>query len=346
MRSKSESCRAGANCRGFTLIELLVVIAVIALLIGILLPALGKARESARTLKCTVNQRQVVTALVAYSNDYKQQFPPNMSARDEQTKKQGNFWYDVNRIGKYLPEADRSNLHTTNSKNPTVGGGALACPTHMFAARSYAMNYWASSATTFGPNNSLGATANPPYRPGTDNVTYAGKPDVLKGIGFDNAVNYSSRMLLISEAWAPWGSENDAKKQDTSQTWWTEANIGQLASFNGGQYRVASRFGAGTLTGLFTWPGDPTKRPVELSEAASASEFKSYIPWYRHPRRSKQFSAINGSAPIGFVDGHVGTFQPTQLFENFSTSTEPPRSTLQVLWSPKDFELEAPKTTP
>lgn len=56
---------------GFTLIELLVVIAVIALLIGILLPSLGKARLTARTVKCSAQQKQLSQAILSYSISYK-----------------------------------------------------------------------------------------------------------------------------------------------------------------------------------------------------------------------------------------------------------------------------------
>jgi prepilin-type N-terminal cleavage/methylation domain-containing protein len=60
------------DLKGFTLIELLVVIAVIALLISLLLPALAKSREAARTAVCASNIRQIITAFQFYAGDYKQ----------------------------------------------------------------------------------------------------------------------------------------------------------------------------------------------------------------------------------------------------------------------------------
>ena len=66
---------------GFTLIELLVVISIIALLIGILMPSLGSARRSARSIQCASNLKQVAIALEIYGNENKDFYPPRGEPR-------------------------------------------------------------------------------------------------------------------------------------------------------------------------------------------------------------------------------------------------------------------------
>jgi prepilin-type N-terminal cleavage/methylation domain-containing protein/prepilin-type processing-associated H-X9-DG protein len=88
------SSKSAPKASGFTLIELLVVIAVIAILAGLLFPALGRAQKQAKTAACVSNLRECGVLIHLYANEHENSFPP--------VNNPGNAGYVVP-LSAYLP---------------------------------------------------------------------------------------------------------------------------------------------------------------------------------------------------------------------------------------------------
>ena len=158
--------------KGFTLVELLVVIAIIALLLSILMPTLGRAREQARMVICKVNLRSVGTSLYLYAQDNMDRVVPACAMTYQSYDATFELFLDKY-LGQLYPAIP--NPYKGFAK-PAKSSGLWACPSDKekrygsptgtygrwpALKRSYTMNFMVSTyySPTEGPTGFFGFSA-------------------------------------------------------------------------------------------------------------------------------------------------------------------------------------------
>jgi len=231
----------------FTLIELLVVVAIIALLISILLPSLRAAREEAAGAACMSNEKQIVTGIFMYQDEYNGYVPPNAWSESAWGVEKKDLWfykltpYHLQNPDVFICPGDP--FRETFDYEAYRGNGAQRCNANR-ASCGYGLNYllrhfwepWSFNIVQFPPSRPeatiLFAEVGPDFQP-IKTVLYGGAQETTR-----SCVPWRDGGRLVWDDGArPWIN------LDRHVTWLTARHRGgiNLAAMDGSVRRADTR---------------------------------------------------------------------------------------------------------
>ena len=192
--------------KAFTLIELLVVVAIISILAAILFPVFARARENARRASCMSNEKQIMLALMQYTQDYDERLPNYDS---------GHQWQSKDKVGPYFknyqilrcpsgPSANHHAAKTPGGQNQTLYG----LISHAQPAGNAPYNPRGVMLSEFVAPSITWILVETRYDKGTSSACSAGNRYTGCGWGW-----YRTAVLTGDSAVGPWGNNPNFSSQ-------------------------------------------------------------------------------------------------------------------------------------